>query len=155
MLKARQVMDARDALEKEIYARLFDWLVRFINAATVGQEKTQDKHYYRNIGIFDLFGFEAFDVNRFEQICINYANEKLQYKYARYNFRSLQEEYEAEGIDLFDFSSVDNGSIVNLIESRSGLFTVLNEECEADLKNHPIYNSSLYKSFYFRFIIDS
>jgi len=129
MLKVRQAMDARDALAKEIYARLFDWLVKFINAATLGEKQNDNEHSYRNIGLLDLFGFEAFDVNRFEQLCINYANEKLQYKYARDNFRSLQEEYEAEGIDLFDFASVDNSSILNLIESRLGLFAVLNEEC--------------------------
>mmetsp|Transcript_35172 Transcript_35172/g.40706 ORF Transcript_35172/g.40706 Transcript_35172/m.40706 type:complete len:828 (+) Transcript_35172:1487-3970(+) len=129
LLKVREAMDARDALAKEIYARLFDWLVKFINAATLGEKQNDNEHSYRNIGLLDLFGFEAFDVNRFEQLCINYANEKLQYKYARDNFRSLQEEYEAEGIDLFDFASVDNSSILNLIESRLGLFAVLNEEC--------------------------
>lgn len=129
MLKVRQAIDARDALAKEIYSVLIDWLVRFINAATVGKEETEDKYSYRNIGLLDLFGFEAFDINRFEQICINYANEKLQFKYASYIFRSLQEEYEAEGISLFDFSSVDNSSILNLIEGRLGLFSMLNEEC--------------------------
>ena len=81
------------------------------------------------ISLLDIFGFERFKVNRFEQLCINYANERLQGKYVLDNFRQVQEEYEQEGIDLFDFKLIDNSDVLNLLEGRLGLIISLNEEC--------------------------
>jgi myosin heavy subunit len=81
------------------------------------------------IGMLDIFGFEAFKVNRFEQLCINYANEKLQQKFTQDIFRNVQAEYEAEGLDLADIWYDDNTDVLDLIEGRGGLLALLNEEC--------------------------
>jgi len=82
------------------------------------------------ICLLDIFGFERFDVNRFEQLCINYANEHLQNKYVLDNFGRIQEEYEAEGIDLFDFRLIDNSPVLTVLEHKlSGVLTALHEEC--------------------------
>lgn len=76
---------------------------------------------------------QSFDTNKFEQLCINYANERLQQKYVFDNFNTAQEEYTAEGIEVFDFSIVDNSDVVDLFEGKGrkklGLISVLGEEC--------------------------
>jgi myosin heavy subunit len=77
----------------------------------------------------DIFGFESFEVNRFEQLCINYTNEKLQQKYTLDIFRSVQEEYAHEGIELGEITFDDNADVLRLIEGRVGIISVLNEEC--------------------------
>lgn len=141
--------DSTDALAKEIYARIFDVLVQSINDYTQGidddvdnvdeegkkeeeeegGESTKKSSKFGVICLLDIFGFERFQVNRFEQLCINYANEHLQHKYVLDNFRAVQEEYEAEGIELFDFAVVDNSDVLNLLENRLGILISLNEEC--------------------------
>jgi myosin heavy subunit len=137
--------DSTDALAKEIYARIFDVLVRSINEYTRAriegdeieelgdgnevQSKQSEMNKFGVICLLDIFGFERFQVNRFEQLCINYANEHLQHKYVLDNFRAVQEEYESEGIELFDFAVVDNSDVLNLLENRLGILMSLNEEC--------------------------
>ena len=131
-LNVVRARDATDAFAKEIYARTFDWLVRNINEATCAEE-----NYSRQlndgecslIGLLDIFGFESFQINRFEQLCINYANEKLQQKFTLDIFRSVQEEYAFEGIDLGEVTFSDNADVLELVEGRMGLIAVLNEEC--------------------------
>ena len=81
------------------------------------------------IGLLDIFGFESFVRNRFEQLCINYANEKLQAKFTEDIFRSVQEEYEYEGIPLDEIKYDDNTDVLDLIEGKAGLLAMLNEEC--------------------------
>lgn len=123
--------DGGDALAKEIYARIFYFLVEAINKAT-GYTPPQDQRSHQllaTISILDMFGFESFDVNRFEQLCINYANEKLQQKYVMDNFRLVQTEYMEEGIELFDLSIVDNSHILDVIEGPMGVIDTLNDEC--------------------------
>ena len=128
--------DGCDALAKELYARLFDFLVQIINRASqvdVAHDSSYSSVCIRpqmaSIGILDLFGFESFEVNRFEQLCINYANEKLQQKYVMDNFQRVKDEYISEGIDLFDLSKVDNTDVLELFEGRrDGLITILNDE---------------------------
>ena len=68
-------------------------------------------------------------MNKFEQLCINYANERLQQKYVVDNFQAIKHEYEGEGINVFDFSLVDNTEVMELLEGKLGLITQLNEEC--------------------------
>lgn len=125
--------DACDALAKEIYGRVFLWLVEVINAATCAEDNYKDGSMrdfnYGIIGLLDIFGFESFVVNRFEQLCINYANEKLQQKFTEDIFRSVQKEYEAEGIALAEIWYDDNTDVLDLIEGRTGLLALLNEEC--------------------------
>ena len=135
-LTPNEARDGCDALAKEIYARIFDLLVTKCNEATMppststGKKKTdKEDEYYGTISLLDIFGFESFVVNRFEQLCINYANERLQQKYVIDTFQAIQHEYEAEGVNVFDFSQVDNTDVVELLEGKLGLITQLNEEC--------------------------
>jgi myosin-5 len=123
--------DSAAALAKEIYGKVFLWLVRAINAATCAEDNYKDgsMSQFGIIGLLDIFGFESFVVNRFEQLCINYANEKLQQKFTEDIFRSVQAEYEAEGIALAEIWYDDNTDVLDLIEGRTGLLALLNEEC--------------------------
>jgi myosin-5 len=126
-LNATAAKEACDALAKEAYQKIFLWLVSSINEAT--SANVEDGKTYGTIGLLDIFGFEAFKVNRFEQLCINYANEKLQQKFTADIFKNVQAEYEAEGIDLADIWYDDNTDVLDLIEGSTGLLNMLNEEC--------------------------
>jgi len=130
-LNVEKARDGCDALAKEIYSNTFNWLVNTINHATCAEENYESNANanYNLIGLLDIFGFESFAVNRFEQLCINYANEKLQQKFTLDIFRSVQLEYEEEGIELGTLEFSDNAEVLNLIEGRMGLISVLNEEC--------------------------
>ena len=118
----------RDALAKTLYAKLFDHLIVRMNNVLYVQQGGQDpatasdtqRAHGRSIGILDIFGFEIFDSNLFEQFCINYANEKLQQHFNIYIFKLEQEEYKLEGIDVAAISFVDNIDCLNLIEARGG-----------------------------------
>ncbi|CAB9523006.1 Unconventional myosin [Seminavis robusta] len=119
-----------DAFAKEVYGKLFLWLVAGINEATKAENNYPIPcSEYGIIGLLDIFGFESFVINRFEQLCINYANEKLQQKFTEDIFRSVQAEYEAEGIELAEITFDDNTDVLDLIEGRTGLCAMLNEEC--------------------------
>ena len=83
-----QAQHSRDALAKCIYSNLFDWIVYQINKAL----KT-NKKVHKFIGVLDIYGFETFEINSFEQFCINYANEKLQQQFNMHVFKLEQEEY--------------------------------------------------------------
>jgi myosin heavy subunit len=121
--------DARDALAKEIYLKSFLWLVGTINDATAFTPTRTEKYATGTIGLLDIFGFEAFETNRFEQLCINYANEKLQQKFTSDIFKTVQEEYRNEGIPLEEIWYDDNTDVLDVIEGRTGLLNLLNEEC--------------------------
>lgn len=114
----------RDALSKEIYSRIFDWLVQRICAATAAPAGNA-KNF---VGLLDIFGFESFAINRFEQLCINYANEKLQQKFTLDVFKAVQQEYSEEGIPWDRIEFKDNAPVLNLIESKMGVIALLNEE---------------------------
>ena len=130
-LNANVSRDSTEAFSKEIYARSFLWLVRAINDATCAEinYKSGTMDTFGIIGLLDIFGFESFVRNRFEQLCINYANEKLQAKFTEDIFRSVQEEYEKEGIPLDEIKYDDNTDVLDLIEGKTGLLAMLNEEC--------------------------
>ncbi len=131
-LRSGMARDSRDAFAKAIYQHTFDWLVKKINLATSAEENYSDAadvEEYGNIGLLDIFGFETFEVNRFEQFSINYANEKLQQKYNLDIFSSVQSEYEYEGIALPEVDFSDNSEVLHLVEGRMGLISILNEEC--------------------------
>jgi myosin heavy subunit len=113
----------------KIYARVFDILVRKCNEATEPKANASATNNYGTISLLDIFGFESFKINRFEQLCINYANERLQQKYVLDNFHAIKYEYEEEGVNVFDFSLVDNTDVMELLEGKLGLITQLNEEC--------------------------
>ncbi|TMW66871.1 hypothetical protein Poli38472_011987 [Pythium oligandrum] len=119
-----QAADCRDALAKSLYSKLFLWLVEKINE-TIGV-KTKDAGSF--IGILDIFGFEHFEKNSFEQFCINYANEKLQQKFVQDVLKTVQLEYEEENISWSHIQFADNQDVLNLIEGRLGVISFLNEE---------------------------
>lgn len=124
-----QAKYARDALAKAIYSRLFDYLVEQINAAM----KNPDKEVI-NIGILDIYGFEIFERNGFEQFCINFVNEKLQQIFIELTLRNEQEEYRKEGVKWRDIEFLDNKSICELFEGdgkgKIGMFSALDDVCK-------------------------
>ena len=131
-LNADVAKEAADSFGKEIYAKSFLWLVRAINDATCAEKNYSSGSAtmeYGIIGLLDIFGFESFVRNRFEQLCINYCNEKLQAKFTEDIFRSVQLEYEFEGIPLDEIKYDDNTDVLDLIEGKAGLNAMLNEEC--------------------------
>jgi len=130
-LNADASQEAADSFAKEIYSKSFLWLVRAINDATCAEKNFKDgtQTDFGIIGLLDIFGFESFVRNRFEQLCINYCNEKLQAKFTEDIFRSVQEEYEYEGIPLDEIKYDDNTDVLDLIEGKAGLLSMLNEEC--------------------------
>ncbi|XP_023589698.1 unconventional myosin-Vb, partial [Trichechus manatus latirostris] len=124
-MSLQQVVNARNALAKHIYAQLFAWIVEHINKALHTSHK---QHSF--IGVLDIYGFETFEVNSFEQFCINYANEKLQQQFNSHVFKLEQEEYMKEQIPwtLIDF--YDNQPCIDLIEAKLGILDLLDEECK-------------------------
>uniref|UniRef100_A0A452VFJ5 Unconventional myosin-Va n=1 Tax=Ursus maritimus TaxID=29073 RepID=A0A452VFJ5_URSMA len=140
-----QATNARDALAKHIYAKLFSWIVDHVNQALHSAVK---QHSF--IGVLDIYGFETFEINSFEQFCINYANEKLQQQFNMHVFKLEQEEYMKEQIPwtLIDF--YDNQPCINLIESKLGILDLLDEECKMpkgtdDTWAQKLYNTHLNK----------
>ncbi|CAM6041637.1 unnamed protein product [Sphagnum compactum] len=125
-LTYEQAIDSRDALAKAIYASLFDWLVDRINKSLeVGKRRSG-----RTISILDIYGFESFKRNSFEQLCINYANERLQQHFNRHLFKLEQEEYTSENIDWTRVDFEDNQECLDLIEKRPlGVISLMDEEC--------------------------
>ncbi|XP_074135464.1 unconventional myosin-Vb isoform X2 [Sminthopsis crassicaudata] len=124
-MSLQQVVNARNALAKHIYAQLFNWIVGHVNKALHTNLK---QHSF--IGVLDIYGFETFEVNSFEQFCINYANEKLQQQFNWHVFKLEQEEYMKEQIPwtLIDF--YDNQPCIDLIEAKLGILDLLDEECK-------------------------
>ncbi|EQC29089.1 hypothetical protein SDRG_13249 [Saprolegnia diclina VS20] len=120
-LNVVEANENRDALAKAIYASLFDWLVARINGAmSIRDASTQ-------IGVLDIFGFEDFAHNGFEQFCINYANEKLQQKFVHDVFSTVQDEYTREGLVWDHISYADNQGILDLIEGKLGIINLMND----------------------------
>ncbi|XP_066573266.1 unconventional myosin-XIX isoform X2 [Amia ocellicauda] len=122
----------RDCLAKLVYARVFDWLVEFTNQSICAVSSTNF------IGLLDVYGFESFKENNLEQVCVNYANEKLQQHFVRHFLKKQQEENIAEGLDQSFISYQDNQSCLALFEdSPNGIFSLLNEECRLNRRADP------------------
>uniref|UniRef100_A0A668SJE6 Unconventional myosin-Id n=1 Tax=Oreochromis aureus TaxID=47969 RepID=A0A668SJE6_OREAU len=121
----------RDALAKAMYERLFCWIVSRIN--DVIEVRNYDaKIHGKNtvIGVLDIYGFEIFQNNSFEQFCINYCNEKLQQLFIQLVLKQEQEEYQREGIPWKHIDYFNNQIIVDLVEQQhKGIFAVLDEAC--------------------------
>ncbi|KAF6019198.1 hypothetical protein EB796_022501 [Bugula neritina] len=120
-----QAEDARDAVAKVIYGRLFSWIVNKINQRLSPDQRSIDQ---LEIGILDIFGFENFASNSFEQACINLANEHLQYFFNEHIFSLEQEEYKSEGIKWSHISYSDNQPLLDLFLKKMGILALLDEE---------------------------
>merc|ERR1719454_785460 len=136
-----QVSYALGALTKGIFGRLFDWLLVVINRA-LATDLPRD--YF--IGLLDIAGFEIFDFNTFEQLCINYTNERLQQFFNHHMFVLEQEEYKKEGIDweFVDFG-MDLQASLDLIEKPLGILSLLEEECMVPKGTDMTYKEKLLK----------
>ncbi|XP_022899024.1 myosin-11-like isoform X1 [Olea europaea var. sylvestris] len=134
---------SRDGLAKTIYSRLFDWLVDKINNS-IGQ----DPNSKCLIGVLDIYGFESFKSNSFEQFCINFTNEKLQQHFNQHVFKMEQEEYTKEEIDWSYIEFVDNQDVLDLIEKKpGGIIALLDEACMFPKSTHETFSQKLYQTF--------
>ena len=122
-----QATYARDAYAKALYDRLFSWLVTRINTSI--QYKPKYGEDMTVIGVLDIYGFEIFESNSFEQFCINYCNEKLQQIFIELTLKAEQEEYHREGIAWEEVEFFNNAIICELIDSSTGMIAQLDEEC--------------------------
>ncbi|XP_035917613.1 myosin-VIIa-like isoform X3 [Anopheles stephensi] len=125
-LSKEQAIEARDAFVKAIYGKLFIQIVDKINKAIY---KPSNKSSRLSIGVLDIFGFEQFEVNSFEQLCINYANENLQQFFVKHIFKMEQAEYAREGINWTTIDFIDNQEILDMIGMKSlNLMSLIDEE---------------------------
>ncbi|XP_052801380.1 unconventional myosin-XIX-like [Mya arenaria] len=120
----REANSRRDCLATLLYSRLFEWLVGFIN------RQIKPETFDHTLGILDIYGFEAFERNSLEQLCINYANERLQQHYVSIFLRDLQLDYEGEGIQWQPLAYVDNKPCLQALHGPSSVFSVLNEDVQ-------------------------
>ncbi|XP_054649400.1 myosin VIIAa isoform X2 [Dunckerocampus dactyliophorus] len=128
-LSMEQALDVRDAFVKGIYGRLFVWIVEKINAAIYKPPSSQAKAIRRSIGLLDIFGFENFTVNSFEQLCINFANENLQQFFVRHVFKLEQEEYNLENINWQHIEFTDNQDALDMIAIKPmNIISLIDEE---------------------------
>eukprot|EP00898_Chlorokybus_atmophyticus_P006930 jgi/Chlat1/7238/Chrsp58S09133 len=142
-LDVKAAADTRDTLAKTLYSRLFDWLVARINSS-IGE----DPDSKTMIGVLDIYGFESFKINSFEQFCINLANERLQQHFNQHVFKMEQEEYEREAIDWSYIDFVDNQDVLDLIEKKGlGVISLLDEACMFPKSTHVTFANKLYSSF--------
>jgi myosin-1 len=125
-LNPAQAVSVRDALAKGIYFNMFDWIVARVNASL--KARGAQSH---SIGILDIYGFEIFERNSFEQLCINYVNEKLQQIFIQLTLKAEQEEYAREQIQWTPIKYFDNKVVCELIEEKRppGVFAALNDAC--------------------------
>ncbi|XP_028291759.1 unconventional myosin-X isoform X2 [Gouania willdenowi] len=121
-LTVEQALDSRDSVAMALYSQCFSWIIMRIN------QKIKGKDNFKSIGILDIFGFENFEVNRFEQFNINYANEKLQEYFNKHIFSLEQLEYNREGIQWEAIDWMDNAECLDLIEKKLGMLALINEE---------------------------
>ena len=127
-LNPQQAVDACDALAKSIYSRMFEWIVARVNDATKAKSSLK-KRNQKFIGVLDIFGFEIFENNSFEQLCINYANEKLQQFFNKHTFKEEESVYVSEQVPYTKINFIDNQPVLNLIErKRKGILPILDDE---------------------------
>ena len=144
-LTAQQATVVRDSVAKYIYSSLFDWLVETMNGFLAPEKVVQEMVSF--IGVLDIYGFEHFAKNSFEQFCINYANEKLQQEFNQHVFKLEQEEYLREEIDwkFIDFS--DNQPCIDLIEGKLGILALLDEESRLPMGSDESFVNKLHHNF--------
>ncbi|XP_022688836.1 myosin-IIIb-like isoform X3 [Varroa jacobsoni] len=127
---AQEAETSKDAMAKALYGRLFDWIVNQINR-DLGYKHScpPENHSDKSIALLDIFGYENFERNSFEQLCINIANEQIQYYFNKHVFSLEQQEYANEGLNLNSVSFSDNRPVLDMFLSRPiGLLALLDEE---------------------------
>ena len=144
-LTQQQATVVRDSVAKYIYSSLFDWLVETMNSFLAPDDILE--HVKTFIGVLDIYGFEHFAKNSFEQFCINYANEKLQQEFNQHVFKLEQEEYLREQIDwkFIDFS--DNQPCIDLIEGKMGILSLLDEESRLPMGSDDSFVTKLHHNY--------
>jgi myosin heavy subunit len=131
-------------LAKAIYGNQFDWIVQRANDA---MRPTTAMDSSRIIGILDIFGFEIFQANSFEQLCINFANEKLQQHFNENTFKLEEELYRSEGVPFEPSNYIDNQAVLDLIEKKtSGMLVLLDEELKFPRSTDETFLSKLVKT---------
>ncbi|XP_045443292.1 unconventional myosin-IXa isoform X13 [Pipistrellus kuhlii] len=124
-----EAVTVRNSMAKSLYSALFDWIVFRINHALLNSKHLEQNTKTLSIGVLDIFGFEDYENNSFEQFCINFANERLQHYFNQHIFKLEQEEYRAEGISWHNIDYIDNTCCINLISKKpTGLLHLLDEE---------------------------
>ena len=133
---------ARDSLAKELFNKLFNWLVRRLNYTIMpdefliqGADIPALMENYWHIGLLDIFGFEIFKINSIEQLCINYTNEKLQQLYIFYVFKAEEKVFIGEGLGEFlcELNFKDNQPVIDLLDAHpSGIFQLIDESCQVN-----------------------
>ncbi|XP_047042430.1 myosin-VIIa-like isoform X1 [Helicoverpa zea] len=125
LLTVASAMEGRDALVKAIYGHIFEYIVTMINKTLFKDQQLTSG----SVGILDIFGFENFDFNSFEQLCINYANENLQQFFVKHIFKLEQEQYAKEGITWTNINYVDNQENLDMIGLKPmNLLSLIDEE---------------------------
>lgn len=141
-LKIYEANNARDALAKAVYSRVFDHIVCLINQSIPFQKS----NYY--IGVLDIAGFEYFTTNGYEQLCINYCNEKLQKFFNDNILANEQELYKREGLNVPEIKYTDNQDIIELIESKeNGIFALLDEESKLPKPSFAHFTTEVHKAW--------
>jgi len=128
-LRQKEAEDAREALARALYGALFLYIVEQVNISLAGVDMSNTQSY---IGVLDIFGFESFETNSFEQLCINFANERLQKLFNDFVFLQEMKLYESEGVECDRAEFPDNSDIINLVQGKApktSIFTMLDEEC--------------------------
>ncbi|XP_051677726.2 unconventional myosin-IXa isoform X4 [Oryctolagus cuniculus] len=127
--KLAEAVTVRNSMAKSLYSALFDWIVFRINHALLNSKDLEHNTKTLSIGVLDIFGFEDYENNSFEQFCINFANERLQHYFNQHIFKLEQEEYRMEGISWHNIDYIDNSCCINLISKKpTGLLHLLDEE---------------------------
>nr|KAF6486058.1 myosin IXA [Rousettus aegyptiacus] len=127
--KLAEAVTVRNSMAKSLYSALFDWIVFRINHALLNSKDLEQNTKTLSIGVLDIFGFEDYENNSFEQFCINFANERLQHYFNQHIFKLEQEEYRTEGITWHNIDYIDNTCCINLISKKpTGLLHLLDEE---------------------------
>lgn len=144
-LTQAQAVVVRDSVAKFIYSSLFDWLVETINMSLSTPEVVSQAKSF--IGVLDIYGFEHFAKNSFEQFCINYANEKLQQEFNAHVFKLEQEEYLREEIDWKFIDFADNQPCIDLIEGKLGVLSLLDEESRLPMGSDEQLVTKLHHNF--------
>lgn len=141
--KREQAVAARDSLARLVYGKLFKFLIAQINKLLAGQGAKTNMFF----GILDIAGFESFETNSLEQICINLSNEHLQSHFNNHVFKTELSEYKAEGIDVGDIKFEDNTDIISLIDSKVSILAILDEEVSVPKATDLTFVNKVTKAF--------